>query len=90
MYFPTRMMVAEEHTRDDWNNVLFVIDVRQARTARKRRDVRINVVRKCLIADTGHAVGYSFELSPGWEMQREEDSVEKGDGSTKRVPNDGY
>lgn len=45
---------AQEHTRADWNGVLFVVDVGQVK-------VRVHVVGECLVADTRETITDGLE-----------------------------
>lgn len=84
MHLPTGMMEPEEHTRNNRHDIFFVVDVRQT------RNMRIDVVRKRLVAHARHSVCHSLECRPCREVEGKEDGVEEGDGSSEGVADDRY
>lgn len=58
--------MVEPHTasRHDWHGILLIVNTRQV------SNVGIDVVRKRLVADAGHAIAHRLEDSGGWDVQR--------------------
>ena len=71
-------METEGKAWEDGDRVLPVVDVRQ------RRDVRVDVVGECLVADAWQAVEHTLECHAR-DVQRQVDRVQERDCGTERV-----
>ena len=83
-----RVVVAEEAPRQDRDQVLLVVDMRDG----GNRGMRVDVVRERLVSNTREAVADVGDLEAG-DVQREVDGVQERDGPTfgrdKKVREDG-
>lgn len=51
MNFPARMVIAQEHSWQDRNRIFFIVDMDEASSTAKARDILINIVCKSLVPD---------------------------------------
>ena len=75
MYLSGGVDEAHEHSRANWDGVLFIVDVGQVQ-------VGVHVVGKCLVADTRETVADGLEGCSGGEPKREIHRVKKRDSRT--------
>lgn len=85
MDFAAGVDVPQELPWVDRDRVLLVVDPRKARPVIRRRDVRVHVVRKLLVAHPREAVPDVLELRVRGEMQGQEYGVEEGERRAERV-----
>ena len=83
------MMEAQEPARNDRDNILLIIDPRQASPTVQARNMRVDVICKRLVAHPGRAVDNRFECRSGWEVQRQEHGVNEGYGTAEGMPDYG-
>ena len=58
MYLSSRVDITQEHSRADWDRVLFIVDVSQVK-------IGIHIVGECLVADTRETVAKGLEGCSG-------------------------
>jgi hypothetical protein len=78
MYLTRRVHVSQEHSRHDRDRIFQVVDVRDVQ-------VGIDIVCKCLVANTWKTIEDSLERRSGREVKREVNRVKKRERSTEGV-----